>query len=88
MSGSSNITPSMLTDEFMKFTRKAKTTEDLFIILSTISFTIGAMVCEFDRDGRDEIFLTLVRNMTAGFQNVSNDIGQPSEINLVEEATQ
>ena len=64
-------------------TNEAKTMGDLHKMLQEIAYTLGGMVCHFDRDERSSLIIELTQAMGMGLQLTAKAIGEPSEIEVI-----
>lgn len=64
-------------------TAEAKTMGDLQQMLHEMAFTIGGMVCHFDKQERSSLLIELTQAMGMGLQLTAKSIGEPSDIEVI-----
>lgn len=66
-----------------KMTDEAKTFGDLQEMLHEIAYTVGGMVCHFERDERSHLIMDLTQAMGMGLMFTAKAIGEPSDIEMI-----
>ncbi|OUS73002.1 hypothetical protein B1748_23625 [Paenibacillus sp. MY03] len=64
-------------------TNDAKTMEELYTMLHEIAYTLGGMVCHFDKEERSGLIIELTQSMGMGLQLTAKAIGEPSDIEVI-----
>jgi len=67
----------------IKMTDEAKTMGDLYEMLNAIAYTIGGMVCHFEKDERSRVLISLTQSLGSGLQITAKSIGEPSDIEMI-----
>lgn len=64
-------------------THEAKTTDELHEMLTAIAYTIGGVVCHFDKEDRSQVLINLTQDLGMGLQITAKSIGEPSDIEMI-----
>jgi hypothetical protein len=64
-------------------TNEAKTMDDLHKMLHEMAYTLGGMVCHFDKEDRSGMIIELTKAMGMGLMVTAKAIGEPSDIEVV-----
>lgn len=66
-----------------EISNEAKTMEDLHRMLHEMAYTLGGMVCHFDKEERSGLIIELTQAMGIGLQLTAKSIGEPSDIEVI-----
>lgn len=72
-----------IVERIAEMTNEAKTMGDLHAMLHEIAYTLGGMVCHFDKDERSGLIIQLTQAMGVGLQMTAKSIGEPSDIEVI-----
>lgn len=64
-------------------TAQTETVDELHLMLHEMAYTIGGMVCHFDKSDRSGLLIELTEAMGIGMQLTAKSIGEPSDIEIV-----